>query len=79
MIVAEARTLVIDFLVEGAQDINICYFILAMKLNLRYFARIPQGANHRRVMTLPPKFIREVVALLADNLEPANMTSGEHA
>eukprot|EP00802_Teleaulax_amphioxeia_P020577 Tamp_20869.p1 GENE.Tamp_20869~~Tamp_20869.p1 ORF type:complete len:187 (+),score=13.63 Tamp_20869:3-563(+) len=70
MVVAPAQTLIVDFLVRKAEDINICYLILALKLNMRYFGRVSPGAKGAwEPMILTAYFIEEVVTLLQTHLE----------
>ncbi len=49
----------IDFLVNGGQDVNICYLILSLKLKLRYFgtfSKVPIIVPYDSTCTRPLTF-----------------------
>ena len=61
-----SQTLIVDFLVRKAEDINICYLILALKLNMRYFGRVSPGAKGAwEPMILTAYFIEVYMMLIA--------------
>ena len=60
-----SQTLIIDLLIKGAEDINICYLILALKLNMRYFGRVsPEAKGAWEPMKLSKSFIKVYMMLI---------------